>query len=112
MSGLTASLARFFTSSTRRSKRRRVSREYSVPLLASFEALRKRFTSSWDRYEVDVVEPTRRKTLPVLTEALGAGFDGAGVAGGAGRLCDLCFGSRCCGQRHGDCHLPLVELAL
>jgi hypothetical protein len=49
MTGLTASLAKFFTSSTRRSKRRRLSREYSVPLLASLEALRKRLSSSCGR---------------------------------------------------------------
>lgn len=80
MTGLTASLARFFTSSTRLSNLLKLSLEYSVPLLASLEVLRKRFSSSWGRYSAEELEPMRRYILPVLKGPLGGG-----LAGGGGR---------------------------
>ena len=80
ITGLTASLARFFTSSTRLSNLRRLSLEYNVPLLASLEVLRKRFNSSCGRYDAEELEPMRRYILPVLKGPLGGG-----LAGGGGR---------------------------
>lgn len=78
MTGLTASLARFFTSSTRLSNLLKLSLEYSVPLLASLEVFRKRFNSSWGRYNAEEVDPMRRYILPVLKGPLGGGFGGGG----------------------------------
>lgn len=61
VSGLTASLARFFSSSTLRSKRLRLSREY-----ISGVSLRKRLHSSWLRYASLFVLPMSRYTRPRL----------------------------------------------